>query len=201
MLVMLISERRCVALSAGSNVIFHLDESVRQSHRTSPIEAQAMRFSRSPEWPHFSRNPHPLLGLVERAIAPQARRVKGGALRVRLEGALGRRARANQLDASGAGREHAESGGPERGTRFRPQRDIDVTGLTIDVALGAEAGAALGAARLGMLAAGAGSVKSVCARPPTQRAFEPDAESAALHAPRLRRYRALYKAEKGVRVP
>ena len=48
----------------------------------------------------------------------------------------------------------------------------DVTGLTIDLAQGAEAGAALGAARLGMLAAGAGSVEAVCTRPPTERAFD-----------------------------
>ena len=76
----------------------------------------------------------------------------------------------------------------------------DVTGLTIDLAQGAEAGAALGAARLGMLAAGAGTVEAVCARPPIQRAFESDAARAALYAPRLRRYRALYKAEKAARV-
>jgi xylulokinase len=75
----------------------------------------------------------------------------------------------------------------------------DVTGLTIDLASGAEAGAALGAARLGMLAAGAGSVEAVCARPPVQREFKPDPERAAIHAPRLKRYRALYQAEKAAR--
>jgi xylulokinase len=76
----------------------------------------------------------------------------------------------------------------------------NVTGLTIDVAAGAEAGAALGAARLGMLAAGAGSVAEVCKRPPTQRSFEPDAERAALAMPRLRRYRALFAGERAARV-
>jgi xylulokinase len=50
-----------------------------------------------------------------------------------------------------------------------------------------------------MLAAGAGDVKSVCTRPPVQREFLPDAARAALHAPRLRRYRALYPAEKAAR--
>ena len=75
----------------------------------------------------------------------------------------------------------------------------DATGLTIDLAAGAEAGAALGAARLAMLAAGAGDEASVCRRPPTQRVFTPDAARAALLAPRLKRYRALYPAEKGAR--
>jgi len=59
------------------------------------------------------------------------------------------------------------------------QMIADVTGLTIDLASGAEAGAALGAARLGMLAAGAGSVEAVCARPPVQREFKPDPERGA----------------------
>ena len=63
---------------------------------------------------------------------------------------------------------------------FWGQLISDVTGLTIDLAAGAEAGAALGAARLGMLAAGAGDVKSVCQRPATQRQFVPRAETAEL---------------------
>src|SRR5271155_4419508 len=82
---------------------------------------------------------------------------------------------------------------------FWAQTISDVTGLTIELAPGAGAGAALGAARLGMLAAGAGDEKSICARPPVQREFLPDAARAALHAPRLRRYRALYGAEKAAR--
>src|SRR5271156_3816171 len=88
-------------------------------------------------------------------------------------------------------------GGPRPG--FGAQTTSDVTGLTVELAPGAEAGAALGAARLGMLAAGAGDEKSICARPPVQREFLPDAARAALHAPRLRRYRALYGAEKAAR--
>jgi xylulokinase len=75
----------------------------------------------------------------------------------------------------------------------------DVTGLTIELAAGAEAGAALGAARLAMLAADAGDEKTVCARPPVQRQFIPDAARAALYTPRLKRYRALYAAEKAAR--
>ena len=82
---------------------------------------------------------------------------------------------------------------------FWGQMISDATGLSIGVAAGAEAGAALGAARLGMVAAGAGDVATVCARPQTQRRFEPNAEKAALYAPRLKRYRALYGAEKGAR--
>jgi xylulokinase len=82
---------------------------------------------------------------------------------------------------------------------FWGQMIADVTGLTIDLAAGAEAGAALGAARLGMLAAGAGEERAICARPPIQRQFVPDAGRAALHAPRLRRFHALYAAEKAAR--
>jgi len=82
---------------------------------------------------------------------------------------------------------------------FWGQMISDVTGLTIELAAGAEAGAALGAARLAMLAAGAGEEKSICARPPVQRQFLPDTGRAALHAPRLKRYRALYEAEKAAR--
>ena len=104
------------------------------------------------------------------------------------------------LDAAGARPVRPLLVGGGARSEFWGQMIADVTGLTIDLAQGAEAGAAFGAARLGMLAARAGSVEAICAHPPTQRAFEPDAKSAALHAPRLRRYRALYKAEKGARV-
>jgi xylulokinase len=84
---------------------------------------------------------------------------------------------------------------------FWGQMIADATGLTIDLAAGAEAGAALGAARLAMLAAGAGDEATVCARPPIQRRFAPDPGNAARYAPRLRRFRALYSAEKAARAP
>jgi xylulokinase len=103
------------------------------------------------------------------------------------------------LDAAGARPERPLLVGGGARSDFWGQMIADVTGLTIDLAQGAEAGAALGAARLGMLAAGAGSVEAVCARPQTQRAFEPDAKSADVYATRLGRYRALYKAEKAAR--
>jgi len=82
---------------------------------------------------------------------------------------------------------------------FWGQMISDVTGLAIDLAAGAEAGAALGAARLGMLAAGAGDIDAICVKPTLQRQFVPDAGRTALHAPRLKRYRALYGAEKSTR--
>ncbi len=82
---------------------------------------------------------------------------------------------------------------------FWAQMISDATGLAIDLAEGAEAGAALGAARLAMLAAGAGDETAICRRPSISRHFAPDAERARLSAPRLARYRALYKAEKAAR--
>ena len=85
-------------------------------------------------------------------------------------------------------------------SEFWGQMIADVTGLTIDLASGAEAGAALGAARLGMLAAGAGSVEAICSRPPVQREFAPDPDRAPAHAARLKRYRALYQVEKAARI-
>jgi xylulokinase len=82
---------------------------------------------------------------------------------------------------------------------FWGQMIADATGLTIDLAESAEAGAALGAARLAMLAAGAGDEAAVCTRPAIRRSFVPSSERAALSAPRLQRYRALYQAEKATR--
>lgn len=58
---------------------------------------------------------------------------------------------------------------------------------------GAHAAAAIGAARLGAMAAG-GDEASVCKTPEHGRLFEPDAEEAALLAPRYQRFRALYAA-------
>jgi xylulokinase len=82
---------------------------------------------------------------------------------------------------------------------FWAQTIADATGLTIDHAEGAEAGAALGAARLGMLAAGAGDEAAICTRPAVNHSSAPDPERAALLAPRLQRFRALYRGEKSAR--
>jgi xylulokinase len=104
------------------------------------------------------------------------------------------------LDAAGARPVRPLLVGGGARSEFWGQMIADVTGLTIDLASGAEAGAALGAARLGMLAAGAGSLEAVCPRPPIQREFKPDSESAGAYAARLRRYRALYQSEKAARL-
>ena len=104
------------------------------------------------------------------------------------------------LDAAGARPVRPLLVGGGARSEFWGQMIADVTGLTIDLASGAEAGAALGAARLGMLAAGAGSVEALCTRPRVQRTFKPGPERVAAHAARLQRYRALYPAEKAARL-
>jgi xylulokinase len=104
------------------------------------------------------------------------------------------------LDAAGARPIRPLLVGGGARSEFWGQMIADVTGSTIDLASGAEAGAALGAARLGMLAAGAGSVEAVCARPAVQREFKPDPGRAAAHGLRLKRYRSLYQAEKAARL-
>ena len=72
---------------------------------------------------------------------------------------------------------------------------------TLGVALrthdGGEAGGALGAARLAWLAVG-GDLAQVCVAPPLRRQFDPDPAQAALLAPRLARFRALYPALRGL---
>ena len=82
---------------------------------------------------------------------------------------------------------------------FWAQLIADATGLTIDLPAGAEAGAALGAARLAMLAARAGDEATICRPPAVERRFEPRAERAILLSPRLSRFGALYRAEKAAR--
>ena len=103
------------------------------------------------------------------------------------------------LDAAGARPVRPLIVGGGARSDFWGQMISDVTGLTIDLAQGAEAGAALGAARLGMLAAGAGRSRRSARGRRCSASFTPDADRAALHAPRLRRYRALYQAEKAAR--
>jgi xylulokinase len=82
---------------------------------------------------------------------------------------------------------------------FWGQMLADVLGLPLALPEGAETGAALGAARLAMLAAGAGDEASVCAPPPVRETFRPDATGAEFYAPRLARFRALYPAERAAR--
>jgi xylulokinase len=70
--------------------------------------------------------------------------------------------------------------------------------LQVDIVLhtGSEAGGALGAARLGWLAAG-GEVQTVCTRPPVAALFSPDPQRHARLAPRLARFRDLYQRLRG----
>ena len=81
-------------------------------------------------------------------------------------------------------------------SRLWGQMLADILGLTLHLPEGAETGAALGAARLGMLAGG-GREADICTRPPVRESFLPD--PGASHAPRLARYRALYPAERAAR--
>jgi xylulokinase len=103
------------------------------------------------------------------------------------------------IDAAGAKPKSTMIVGGGARSAFWGQMIADATGLTIDLAEGAEAGAASGAARLAMLAAGAGDEAAICTRPAIQQSFVPRGERTALSAPRLRRYRALYQAEKAAR--
>ena len=100
------------------------------------------------------------------------------------------------LDAAGARPVRPLLVGGGARSEFWGQMIADVTGLTIDLASGAEAGAALGAARLGMLAAGAGASRRSARGRRSSASSSPIPKRAAIHAPRLKRYRALYQAEK-----
>jgi xylulokinase len=81
-------------------------------------------------------------------------------------------------------------------SRLWGQMLADVLGIALQLPEGAETGAALGAARLAMLAAGAGDEASVCVMPPIREVFTPGGDG---HATRLARYRALFAAEKAAR--
>jgi xylulokinase len=72
----------------------------------------------------------------------------------------------------------------------------DALNVEIVVHAGSEAGGALGAARLGWLAAG-GHVGTVCTRPDIAARFTPDAAHHARLAPRLARFRDLYARLRG----
>jgi xylulokinase len=76
---------------------------------------------------------------------------------------------------------------------FWAQLISDVTGLTLDLPVGAEIGSAFGAARLAMLAAG-GSEAEICVKPSVRRSFAPNIEYASLLAERRTRMQALYRA-------
>jgi xylulokinase len=69
-------------------------------------------------------------------------------------------------------------------------------GVAMHLHAGAEAGGALGAARLAWLADG-GDEAQVCRSAPVAREFEPDPAEAAALAARYERFRALYRAVRG----
>ena len=69
----------------------------------------------------------------------------------------------------------------------------DILQLRLDVQQGSELGGALGAARLGWLAAG-GRVDEVCLQPPVARSYRPDPAAQQRLQARYRRFRALYPA-------
>jgi xylulokinase len=82
---------------------------------------------------------------------------------------------------------------------FWGQMLADALRIRLDLPEGAETGAALGAARLAMLAASAGDESGICIAPPVREIFRPNPAMAEFYAPRLARYRALYAAEKAMR--
>jgi xylulokinase len=80
---------------------------------------------------------------------------------------------------------------------FWGQLIADVLGVQLELHTGSEAGAALGAARLGQLACGK-SEAEVCARPPVTRTYAPSREQGAALADRLARFRTLYQTVCGL---
>jgi xylulokinase len=82
-------------------------------------------------------------------------------------------------------------GGGSR-SAFWAQLIADVTGVRLDLPVGAELGAAFGAARLGMLAVG-GSEAAICTKPDVRRTFVPNRALESLFSDRRQRYRALYR--------
>ncbi|WFU74768.1 xylulokinase [Bradyrhizobium sp. CB2312] len=68
----------------------------------------------------------------------------------------------------------------------------DATGLTLDLPQGAELGAAFGAARLGMIAAGVPE-QEACVKPTIRTTFSPDRTNDALLRERAARVRELYR--------
>jgi xylulokinase len=84
-------------------------------------------------------------------------------------------------------------GGGSR-SAYWAQLVADATGLALDLPEGAELGAAFGAARLGMIAAGAAE-SDVCVRPPVRATFVPNASLRAMLPERAQRARALYRRQ------
>ena len=84
-------------------------------------------------------------------------------------------------------------------SRFWGQMLADVISFPLDLPDGAETGGAQGAARLAMLASGAGTEAEICIRPGIKLRYEPNPEGPTLYGERLARFRALYQSERRVR--
>ena len=82
---------------------------------------------------------------------------------------------------------------------FWAQMFADCLGVPLDLPDGAELGAALGAARLGMIAAGQGSIEAICSKPKIARRFIPRPEIKEMLEPRLKKFREIYKAERNLK--
>jgi xylulokinase len=101
---------------------------------------------------------------------------------------------ADALRAAGAAPESALAvGGGARSDAWL-KLIADATGLVLERAEGAEAGAALGAARLGFCAAEGADPRAACVKPPVAAAFAPDPARAARRAEARARHRALWPA-------
>ena len=87
------------------------------------------------------------------------------------------------------------------GTRsaFWGQMFADCLGVPLELPDGSELGAALGAARLGMLAAKAGDEKLICKKPKILKRIVPSPEIKTMLSPRLQKFRAIYKSERSLR--
>jgi xylulokinase len=82
---------------------------------------------------------------------------------------------------------------------FWGQMFADVMGVPLELPEGAELGGALGAARLALLADGAGTIAEICYKPTIARRFVPHPGKFELYRKRLERFRALYHAERAIR--
>ncbi len=100
------------------------------------------------------------------------------------------------LAAAGTRPERAGAIGGGARSRFWMRIFADVLGIPIVRYAGAEKGPAFGASRLARLALGGTSVEALCRAPAITEVLEPDPAASAAYAPKIERYRALYRALK-----